>query len=148
MHLSKLVFAASAALCLAACASAPGPMGAASATPSPEATLVQRQLDAYNAHDLDGFLATYSPEIEIFDINDAASPQMAGIPAMREVYGGMFASMPGLRCDLGNRIADGAFVIDHEICAMGAPGDPPERAIAIYQVEENLIRRVWFAPVD
>jgi hypothetical protein len=110
--------------------------------------IVQRQLDAYNAHDLEAFLATYSPEIEIFDISDAASPQMAGIPAMREVYGGMFASLPDLRCDLGNRIADGAFVIDHEICAMGAPGDPPERAIAIYQVEDGLIRRVWFAAVD
>ncbi len=148
MHLSKLFLAASAALSLAACASAPGPLGAAPATSSPEAALVQRQLDAYNAHDLEAFLATYSPDIEIFDISDAASPQMAGTPAMREVYGEMFASMPDLRCDLGNRIADGAFVIDHEICAMGAPGDPPERAIAIYQVEENLIRRVWFSTVD
>lgn len=143
MHLSKLFLAASAALSLTACATAPGP-----AAPSPVAALVQRQLDAYNAHDLEAFLATYSPDIEIFDINNAAEPQMSGIPAMREIYGEMFASMPDLRCDLGNRIADGAFVIDHEICAMGAPGDPPERAIAIYQVEESLIRRVWFAPVE
>lgn len=143
MRLFELFLAGSAALSLAACASAPAP-----ATTSPEAALVQRQLDAYNAHDLEAFLATYSPEIEIFDISDAASPQMAGIPAMREAYGGMFASLPNLRCDLGNRIADGAFVIDHEICAMGAPGDPPQRAIAIYQVENGLIRRVWFAPVD
>lgn len=73
---------------------------------------------------------------------------MTGLEGMRAVYGEMFSTMPNLRCDLGNRIADGAFVIDHEICAMGAPGDPPERAIAIYQVEENLIRRVWFATVD
>jgi hypothetical protein len=130
---------------LAACATAPT---GAPTTPSPAAAVVQRQLEAYNAHDLDGFLATYAPGIEIFDISNAATPQMSGIPAMREVYGEMFASMPGLRCDLGNRIADGAFVIDHEICAMGAPGDPPERAIAIYQVEDGLIRRVWFATVD
>lgn len=143
MRLFKLFLAGSAALSLAACASAPAP-----ATSSPEAALVQRQLDAYNAHDLDAFLATYAADIEIFDISDASTPQMSGIPAMRQVYGGMFATMPNLRCDLGNRIADGAFVIDHEICAMGAPGDPPERAIAIYQVEDGLIRRVWFAPVD
>lgn len=143
MRLFKLFLAGSAALSLAACASAPAP-----ATSSPEAALVQRQLDAYNAHDLDAFLATYAADIDIFDISDASTPQMSGIPAMRQVYGGMFATMPNLRCDLGNRIADGAFVIDHEICAMGAPGDPPERAIAIYQVEDGLIRRVWFAPVD
>ncbi len=144
MPLTKLILAASASLGLTACAAVP------SAAPplSPQAALVQRQLDAYNAHDLEAFLATYSPDIEIFDITDAAAPQMTGLEGMREVYGGMFVSMPNLRCDLGNRIADGAFVIDHEICAMGEPGDPPERAIAIYQVENNLIRRVWFAPVD
>lgn len=134
-----------AAFALAACATAPA---GAPTMPSPAAVVVQRQLDAYNAHDLDGFLATYAPGIEIFDIADAATPQMSGIPAMRDVYSEMFATMPTLRCDLGNRIADGAFVIDHEICAMGAPGDPPQRAIAIYQVESGLIRRVWFAPVD
>ena len=146
MRLFQKTLAGVIAACLSACVSAPPPSSVA--TPSPEAALVQRQLDAYNAHDLEGFLATYSPDIEIFDISNAAAPQMAGIPAMREVYGEMFASMPNLRCDLGNRIADGAFVIDHEICAMAAPGDPPERAIAIYQVEDNLIRRVWFARVN
>jgi hypothetical protein len=144
MHMSRLFLAASAALALTACASAP----VASPTLSPVAALVQRQLDAYNAHDLDGFLATYSPDIEIFEITDAAAPRMTGLAGMREVYGEMFATMPNLRCDLGNRIAEGAFVIDNEICAMGEPGDPPERAIAIYQVEDNLIRRVWFAPVE
>ena len=144
MHLSKLFLSASVALALTACASAP----VASPALSPEAALVQRQLDAYNAHDLEAFIATYSPEIEIFDIANAAAPQMTGLEGMRAVYGEMFSTMPNLRCDLGNRIADGAFVIDHEICAMGEPGDPPERAIAIYQVEEKLIRRVWFATVD
>lgn len=144
MGFPNQLIAVSAALGLAACATAPG----RSAPRSPEATLVQRQLDAYNAHDLDGFLATYSPEIEIFEIADASAPRMTGLEGMREVYGEMFASMPNLRCDLGNRIADGAYVIDHEICIVGEPGDPPERAIAIYQVEDGLIRRVWFAPVE
>lgn len=144
MGLQNLLFAASAALGLAACATAPAPQ----APLSPEAALVQRQLDAYNAHDLDGFLATYSPDIEIFEIADASAPRMSGLAGMREVYGEMFASMPNLRCDLGNRIADGAYVIDHEICIMGEPIDPPERAIAIYEVEDGLIRRVWFAPVE
>ena len=144
MLMFKLFLAASASLAITACASAP----TALSTLSPEAALVQRQLDAYNAHDLEAFIATYSPEIEIFDISNASTAQMTGLEGMRAVYGEMFSTMPNLRCDLGNRIADGAFVVDHEICAMGEPGDPPERAIAIYQVEDNLIRRVWFAPVE
>ncbi len=144
MPMFKLFLAASASLAITACASAPTALSPL----SPEAALVQRQLDAYNAHDLEAFIATYSPEIEIFDISNASTAQMTGLEGMRAVYGEMFSTMPNLRCDLGNRIADGAFVVDHEICAMGEPGDPPERAIAIYQVEDNLIRRVWFAPVE
>ncbi len=144
MNLPPLFLAAAAALSLAACASGP----AASHQLSAEAGLVQRQLDAYNAHDLDGFIATYSPDIEIFEITDAATPRMTGLAGMREVYGEMFATIPNLHCNLGNRIAEGAYVIDHEICIMGEPSDPPERAIAIYQVEGGLIRRVWFAPVE
>jgi starvation-inducible outer membrane lipoprotein len=54
MHMFKLFLAASASLAITACASAP----AALSTLSPEAALVQRQLDAYNAHDLEAFIAT------------------------------------------------------------------------------------------
>jgi len=45
------------------------------AQPSPAEALVQRQLEAYNAHDLEGFIATYAPGIEIFDLPDAANPR-------------------------------------------------------------------------
>jgi len=143
MGLPNLLIAASFALGLGACATVP----ASKAPLSPEAALVQRQLDAYNAHDLEGFLATYSPDIEIFDLG-LAEAQSVGIPAMRDIYGRMFESMPHLRCELGNRISDGAYIVDHEICTLWEPGETPSRAIAIYQVEDNLIRRVWFAPLD
>jgi imidazolonepropionase-like amidohydrolase len=113
--------------------------------PSPEAALVQRQLEAYNAHDVDAFLATYSPDIELFDLPDTAKPMMKGIPEMHQRYGRLFAQLPKLRCRIGERIVEGPFVIDHEICDTGMPGEPEMRAVAIYQVENNLIRRVWFA---
>jgi len=67
---------------------------------------------------------------------------------MRERYGAMFTHLPRLNCNVGNRIADGAFVVDHEVCDIGVPGEPEMRAIAIYHVENDLIRRVWFGPAD
>ncbi len=65
---------------------------------------------------------------------------------MRKTYGDLFKRLPKLRCDLGSRIVEGAFVIDHEICSIGGPDQM--RAVAIYQVENGLIRRVWFTPAD
>lgn len=131
---------AATAVALSACATT-APVAA-----SPEAALVQRQLDAYNAHDLEGFLATYSPDIELFDLPDATKPTSTGLDAMRKTYGDMFTSLPRLRCNLGNRIVEGPFVIDHEICDIGGPEQM--RAVAIYQLENGLIRRVWFAAAE
>lgn len=116
--------------------------------PSPEELVVQRQLEAYNAHDLEGFLATYSPDAELFDLPATGKARVTGIPAMRDDYGQTFAAVPKLRCDVAERIVEGSFVTDHEICDLGLPGEPPMRATAIYQVENALIRRVWFAYAD
>ena len=116
---------------------------AALITPSPEA-VVQLQLERYNAHDLEGFLATYAEDAEIFDLPNTAKPSVAGVAKMREVYGKLFAALPELRCEVGNRLVEGQFVIDQEICRE-SPRGPVFRASAIYQVEGGKIRRVWFA---
>jgi imidazolonepropionase-like amidohydrolase len=109
---------------------------------SPEA-VVQRQLEAYNAHDLEGFVATYAEDIEIFDLPGAAA-KSSGKAKLRATYGGMFKQLPQLRCDVVDRMVEGPFVIDQEVCR-AKPGDRPFRAAAIYQVDKGLIRRVWFA---
>lgn len=132
-----------AAVALAGC-STTAPVDAPEA-PSAAEALVQRQLDAYNAHDLEAFIATYSPDAELFDLPDASQPHTQGHAAMSEVYGRMFESSPKLRCEIAKRIVEGPYVIDHEICDLGEAGAPPMRAAAIYQVENGLIRRVWFA---
>ena len=111
--------------------------------PTPE-SVVQHQLERYNAHDLEGFLATYSEDAEIFDTPGAAKPGMAGKAAMRKVYGGMFAQLKSLHCRAASRMVEGSYVIDQEVCST-APGKPPVHAAAIYQIENGKIRRVWFA---
>ena len=107
-------------------------------------SVVQRQLDRYNARDLEGFLATYADDVAIFDLPALGKPSMAGKATMRKVYGDLFARNPGLNCRLANRIVEGRFVIDQEACTTGA-GRPPMRAAAIYEVINGLIQRVWFA---
>ncbi len=110
------------------------------------AALARRQLDAYNAHDVEGFVLCYSPEVEVRRL-PGGEPVATGREELRRVYGDLFRDRPGRRADLLGRIQCGAFCIDHERVSDG-PGTPVRLAVAIYQCEAGLIRRVWFPPVE
>ena len=116
--------------------------------PSPPAgaeSLAQRQLDAYNAHDVDAFAACYAEGVEVRRLPGGESVA-EGREALRALYGDLFRRLPGRRAELLGRIACGAFVADLEKVTDG-PGRPPRRALALYEVEGGLIRRAWFPPV-
>jgi imidazolonepropionase-like amidohydrolase len=113
--------------------------------PSP-AAVVQRQVDAYNAHDLERFVATYAEDAELFDLPDAAAPRVSGRESIRADYGALFRDFPNLHCTIVNRAIEGAYVFDQEMCTF-EPNDAPLRGTAIYLVEGALIKSVWFAQV-
>ena len=102
--------------------------------------LAQRQLDAYNAHDILAFAECYSEDVEIFDFN-SGQLLMAGREQLIERYGTLFENK-ALHAKLTNRMTLGAYAIDEE--EVTGRGDSVIHAIAIYQVEDKLIRRVWF----
>ena len=102
--------------------------------------VVQRQLEAYNARDLDRFAATYSDDIRIWRL-PATEPAITGQAQLREVYRQRFAS-PTLHAKILARVVLGNKVIDHERI-VGIREEPIE-ALAIYQVDGDLISTVWF----
>jgi hypothetical protein len=103
-------------------------------------TIVQRQLDAYNARDIDAFLALFADDAQGFDLGDPA-PTMSGKPAFRTRYSDMFASSPNLHAKLVNRIAFSRVVVDHEHIT-GRYGAPDVfEIVMVYEVENGLIRR-------
>ncbi len=108
--------------------------------PSP-VDIIQRQDNAYNAHDIEAFLATYSPDIELYSYPD--SLLMSGLEAMRNAYGPRFETTTTLHAEIRNRIVLGNFVVDLER-VIGLDEGRVVNAVAIYEVEEGLIRRVWF----
>ena len=105
---------------------------------------VQRQLEAYNARDLEGFAETYSDDIRIFRM-PSTEPAIVGKEKLREVYRARFSS-PGLHAEIVNRIVIGNKVIDHER-VVGIEKNPVE-AVAVYEVVDGLIRVVWFFYAD
>jgi len=102
------------------------------------ATVIQRQLDAYNARDLDALLATYASDARQYDY--PATPLASGHAQMRERFALRFQE-PDLHARLLQRIVMGSFVIDHEIVTRNFPeGKGTIELVAIYEVADGLIR--------
>lgn len=102
---------------------------------------VQRQLDAYNAHDLDRFVAQYTDDVRVFR-PPAAEPTLSGKRAFADHYARNRFTLPDLHAEVVNRMVCGNKVVDHEHIT-GLEPDVVE-AIAVYEVEGGLIRTVWF----
>jgi hypothetical protein len=103
---------------------------------------VQEQLDAYNARDLERFLACYSSDAVLEDAGGRRL--MEGREAMRAAYGTLFANSPTLHAKVPNRIRVGEFVIDEErVSGLNLPGMPSEmHAAVIYRIRDGLIVNV------
>ena len=101
------------------------------------ADVVARQVESYNAADLEGFLACYAPGVMIRSgdgvvLND-------GLDAMRATYAGWFGSLPGLHVEILGRMGRGDWVVDEEhVTAEGLD----VRALVAYRVREGLIDQV------
>lgn len=105
--------------------------------------LVQAQVDAYNARDLEAFLAVYAEEVVL--VNDGKERTLAKA-ALRAGYGKLFSENPGLRCVVLRREVSGDTVIDDERVDGMADG-VQRNARATYAIEHGLIRRISFSPL-
>ena len=104
--------------------------------------LVQAQLEAYNAQDLDAYCAFFAKDIVVADLNGGVTTQ--GLEAYRTRYEGVFRQFPENKAELLNRIAVGSTVIDHEK-VVRSPGGESFEVIAIYTLADGKIARVDFA---
>jgi hypothetical protein len=101
--------------------------------------LADRQLMAYNAHNLEAFVAPYADTVKIYDLS-TNKLQINGKEEMRKRYS--FLNNAGtLHCNLINRINNGDSVIDHEeiLSARGT-----FYGIAIYEIKNGKIVKAWF----
>lgn len=108
--------------------------------------VVQAQLDAYNAKDLDALLATYAPDAEQWALGGERLAR--GHAEMRPRFAARFAE-PDLHAKLLSRTAMGGIVVDHERITRNFPeGRGTLEMLCIYEVSGGLIRRATFAIGD
>lgn len=102
-------------------------------------TLVQQQLNAYNARNLEAFLEPYADDVELYGFPDKLLSK--GKEQMRKDYA-FLNNIPNLHCEIKERIVQGNTIIDKE--SVTGFGNKPFEATAIYQIENNKIKRVYF----
>jgi hypothetical protein len=105
---------------------------------SPE-QIVQRQVNAYNARDIEAFTDTYSNDIEI--LNFPNEPSIKGKENLKNQFTQMFERVPNLYCEIKNRIVLGNKVVDREHVRFG---ERYSDVIAIYEVTNGKISKVTF----
>jgi hypothetical protein len=101
--------------------------------------VVQRQVNAYNAKDIDAFLDTYADTVEVFNFPD--EPTLKGKEQLKSRYKGPFEGDSNLYCEIKNRMVIGNKVIDREHVRFG---DRYSDVIAIYEIEDGKIAKVTF----
>jgi hypothetical protein len=107
---------------------------------SPEA-VVQRQLEAYNARDIDALIAIYAADAQMFE--HPAKLLAKGSTALRERFLVRFKE-PNLHAQLLKRVVMGNMVIDHERVTRTFPDGPgTAELVMIYQVENDRIANAW-----
>ena len=109
---------------------------------SAEAQVVAAQIDAFNRHDLEAFVATYAADATLYDQPDRV--RQSGMAEIRQSYASAFAGNPALHVSVSSRIVQGRFVIQQETLTGAADGQT-RTSVATYEVVGGKIARVWFA---
>jgi hypothetical protein len=102
--------------------------------------IVQRQLEAYNARDLQRFLAEFSDDVRVFR-PPAAEPAISGKGAFGEFYATQRFNRPALRAEVLSRMVLGNKVVDHE--RIRGVRDEPFETVVVYQVVDGRIAVMW-----
>ncbi len=106
--------------------------------------LVQQQLEAYNARDLDALLATYAEDAQLFE--HPATLLASGAAQLRARFALRFQES-NLHAHLINRIVLNNFVVDHERITRTFPEGPGTIEILItYEVVDGKITNAWLLP--
>ncbi len=104
--------------------------------------VVQAQLDAYNARDIERFCACFAPDAQLFDLG-SPTPTTVGLLAIRQRYQALFDQSPALHSRVLSRSALGAAVVDVELIT-GRLGRPePMHLMMVFEVHQGLIQRAY-----
>lgn len=118
-------------------------MAQAASDGSPQA-VIDRQVEAYNRHDLDGFFATYDDNQTLYTLGSARATR--GTATMRQAFTPMWNANPKLHSETFKRLIFGSLVVDREGLS-GIATLPTIIILSIYEVRDGHILNYWQSPL-
>ncbi len=104
--------------------------------------IIQRQLDAYNAKDIEAFMACWAADAKVYAHPDTLLAY--GAAAIRARHELRFRE-PNLFGQLIQRMSTGNTVVDREVVTRTFPEGPGQvDVIAIYELADEKITGAWF----
>lgn len=113
------------------------------AADSPLAT-ARALVDAFNRHDPEAMAALVSSDFELYYVDDkgAAALALRGPEQLAEEMRGYFSQRPDVRSTMTGTIDGPTFVAFREQIVGG------RSSLAVYEVREGRIQRVWYFPAE
>jgi len=103
--------------------------------------IVQQQLEAYNARDVEALLGIYADDAQMFE--HPSKLLASGSAELRERFAARFKE-PDLHASLKQRLVMGQTVVDHEEVTRNFPeGKGTLELIMIYEVRDGRIAKAW-----
>ena len=133
---ASVLFLAASMLSIAGCSS--------SRTPGTAGRAAMELIDAFNRHDPVGMAALVTPEFELYYMNEdgtfgLATKGRAALVAEMESY---FSDRPRVASTV-EQIIDGSVYVAFREQIVGG-----RSSIAVYEIRDGLIRRVWYYPAE
>jgi len=103
--------------------------------------VIQCQLDAFNARDIETLLAVYADDAEMYE--HPSKLVARGSAELRDCFTARFREA-NLHATLVHRIVAGTTVIDHENVRRTFPdGEGELQLVMIYEVKDDRIAKAW-----
>jgi hypothetical protein len=105
--------------------------------------VAQANIDAYNAHDVEALIATFSPSATFGQLGGRIL--LDGRGSMQRYYTQLFHARPTLHCAVKQRTVMGPFVV--ELQEISGDDQPGMQAMMISEVRDGRIVKVWYSPL-
>ncbi len=105
-------------------------------------TIVDDQIEAYNAQDIEKFLNCYADDVQVYML-EQGKMITDGKEHLRSVMTSAFEATPNSNTELISRMEQGNLIVDHERIT-GHETGKAIMSIAIYEISDKKISKLWF----
>ena len=127
----------------------PAPPAAAEEVAPSELQVAVAYVEAYNARDLDAMLALMHEDVEWLSVEGSTVTAFAsGKADLASQMEGYLASPSATYSTVEDSVSDGRFVAVREVAHWtdGEGNARSQSALAVYEIVDGLVRRVWYYP--